>query len=29
VTPVYPYWHQRQFGERNPTPVPFVEKAAS
>jgi len=21
VTPVYPYWHQRQFGERNPPPV--------
>ena len=21
--PVYPYWHQRQFGERNPPPVPF------
>jgi aryl-alcohol dehydrogenase-like predicted oxidoreductase len=21
VTPVYPYWHQRQFGERNPAPV--------
>jgi aryl-alcohol dehydrogenase-like predicted oxidoreductase len=21
VTPVYPYWHQRQFGERNPSPV--------
>jgi aryl-alcohol dehydrogenase-like predicted oxidoreductase len=21
VTPVYPYWHQRQFGERNPLPV--------
>jgi len=26
VTPIYPYWHQRQFGERNPTPVPFEEK---
>src|SRR5215467_1161323 len=26
VTPTYPYWHQRQFGERNPTPVPFEEK---
>ena len=24
-TPVYPYWHQRQFVERNPTPVPLVE----
>ncbi|MFZ1010306.1 MAG: aldo/keto reductase [Candidatus Sulfotelmatobacter sp.] len=22
VTPVYPYWHQRQFGERNPSPIP-------
>jgi aryl-alcohol dehydrogenase-like predicted oxidoreductase len=22
VTPVYPYWHQRQFGERNPLPIP-------
>lgn len=21
VTPVYPYWHQRSFGERNPPPV--------
>ncbi|MGA2230567.1 MAG: aldo/keto reductase [Tepidisphaeraceae bacterium] len=21
VTPAYPYWHQRQFGERNPKPV--------
>jgi len=21
VTPIYPYWHQRQFGERNPPPV--------
>jgi aryl-alcohol dehydrogenase-like predicted oxidoreductase len=21
VTPVYPYWHQRQFKERNPSPV--------
>ncbi len=21
VTPVYPYWHQRSFGERNPAPV--------
>lgn len=27
VTPVYPYWHQRQFSERNPVPVPLVEKA--
>jgi len=22
VTPVYPYWHQRQFAERNPPPIP-------
>ncbi len=22
VPPVYPYWHQRQFAERNPPPVP-------
>ena len=22
--PVYPYWHQRQFVERNPSPVPLV-----
>jgi aryl-alcohol dehydrogenase-like predicted oxidoreductase len=22
VTPTYPYWHQWQFGERNPPPVP-------
>jgi aryl-alcohol dehydrogenase-like predicted oxidoreductase len=21
VTPVYPYWHQRQFAERNPLPI--------
>jgi aryl-alcohol dehydrogenase-like predicted oxidoreductase len=21
VTPIYPYWHQRQFAERNPPPV--------
>jgi aryl-alcohol dehydrogenase-like predicted oxidoreductase len=26
VTPIYPYWHQRQFVERNPTAVPFVQK---
>jgi aryl-alcohol dehydrogenase-like predicted oxidoreductase len=26
VTPVYPYWHQRQFVERNPVPVPLVTK---
>jgi aryl-alcohol dehydrogenase-like predicted oxidoreductase len=24
VTPVYPYWHQRQFQERNPAPVPVA-----
>ncbi len=29
VTPVYPYWHQKQFGERNPWPVPLDEKAAA
>lgn len=23
VTPVYPYWHQRQFATRNPSPVPL------
>jgi diketogulonate reductase-like aldo/keto reductase len=23
--PVYPYWHQRQFAERNPPPIP-IEK---
>ena len=22
-TPIYPYWHQRQFRERNPWPVPY------
>ena len=21
VTPIYPYWHQRQFTERNPLPI--------
>ena len=26
VTPVYPYWHQRQFVERNPVPIPISEK---
>jgi aryl-alcohol dehydrogenase-like predicted oxidoreductase len=25
VTPVYPYWHQRQFQERNPAPVVLAE----
>lgn len=24
-TPAYPYWHQRQFIERNPTPVEFYK----
>ncbi len=23
--PVYPYWHQRQFTERNPAPVPILK----
>jgi aryl-alcohol dehydrogenase-like predicted oxidoreductase len=22
TTPVYPYWHQRGFAERNPSPIP-------
>ncbi|MHB1021256.1 MAG: aldo/keto reductase [Acidobacteriaceae bacterium] len=26
VAPVYPYWHQRQFTERNPMPVPTYLK---
>lgn len=26
-TPVYPYWHQRQFVERNPSPVPVLAGA--
>jgi aryl-alcohol dehydrogenase-like predicted oxidoreductase len=25
TTPIYPYWHQRQFVERNPLPVPQSE----
>jgi len=25
VTPIYPYWHQRQFTERNPVPVPLAK----
>lgn len=25
VTPIYPYWHQRQFVERNPPPVPLIK----
>ncbi|HVI09090.1 MAG TPA: aldo/keto reductase [Candidatus Binatia bacterium] len=29
VTPIYPYWHQRQFVERNPWPVPLDEKPAA
>jgi aryl-alcohol dehydrogenase-like predicted oxidoreductase len=28
VTPIYPYWHQRQFLERNPLPISSAEKAA-
>jgi aryl-alcohol dehydrogenase-like predicted oxidoreductase len=27
VTPVYPYWHQWQFAERNPLAIPSPEKA--
>jgi aryl-alcohol dehydrogenase-like predicted oxidoreductase len=23
--PIYPYWHQRQFADRNPPPVPFTD----
>jgi aryl-alcohol dehydrogenase-like predicted oxidoreductase len=26
VTPIYPYWHQRQFLERNPAPIPLTAK---
>jgi aryl-alcohol dehydrogenase-like predicted oxidoreductase len=26
VTPAYPYWHQRQFTERNPLPIAAVDK---
>jgi len=26
ITPIYPYWHQRQFTERNPLPVPPTGK---
>jgi aryl-alcohol dehydrogenase-like predicted oxidoreductase len=26
VTPIYPYWHQHQFLERNPTPVLVAKK---
>jgi aryl-alcohol dehydrogenase-like predicted oxidoreductase len=28
VTPVYPYWHQREFVERNPVAIPLSEKTA-
>ena len=28
-TPIYPYWHQRQFTERNPLPVPLPPKTES
>jgi hypothetical protein len=24
VQPIYPYWHQHQFAERNPPPVPIA-----
>lgn len=26
--PIYPYWHQRQFAERNPLPVPLAAPVA-
>jgi aryl-alcohol dehydrogenase-like predicted oxidoreductase len=26
TTLIYPYWHQRQFAERNPSPIPQSEK---
>jgi aryl-alcohol dehydrogenase-like predicted oxidoreductase len=29
LTPAYPYWHQRQFLERNPAPVPLAEKSGT
>ena len=29
VTPVYPYWHQRQFGERIPAPIPLPAASQS
>jgi aryl-alcohol dehydrogenase-like predicted oxidoreductase len=29
ASPIYPYWHQKQFVERNPWPVPLDEKVAS
>jgi len=25
TTPIYPYWHQRQFKDRNPWPVPYYK----
>ncbi len=28
VTPIYPYWHQRQFAERNPPPIPVVQESS-
>jgi aryl-alcohol dehydrogenase-like predicted oxidoreductase len=28
VAPIYPYWHQWQFTERNPAPVAHVEKSS-
>ena len=27
VQPIYPYWHQRQFADRNPLPVPLPPSA--
>jgi aryl-alcohol dehydrogenase-like predicted oxidoreductase len=27
TTPIYPYWHQHQFAERNPLPVPRAAKS--
>ena len=29
VMPVYPYWHQRQFAERNPPPIALPGESAS
>jgi len=29
VTPIYPYWHQRQFANRNPIPTAEKKKVAS
>lgn len=26
TTPIYPYWHQTLFGDRNPPPVPFRQE---